>query len=74
VSDEVRAYDRLNDAAPELLEACEALPLDLLDKDEAGDLDAADFTDNAEAFMNAMRIARKAIARATAASPVATRE
>jgi hypothetical protein len=46
----------LDAAAPKLLEACKALPLDCEFKD------AADFKDNARAFLNAMRLAREAIA------------
>jgi hypothetical protein len=46
----------LNAAAPKLLEACKALPLDCEFED------AADFKDNAVAFMRAMQLAREAIA------------
>ena len=50
---------RLIAAAPKLLAACEALPLDCEFED------AADFKDNSERFLRAMRLARAAIAKAT---------
>lgn len=51
------------EAVPDLLEACEALPLDKFRDGEPPD--AADFKDNADAFLRAMRLARVAIAKAT---------
>ena len=45
--------------------ACKSLPLAMLDR--ADDLDAAEFVDNAEAFMQAMRHARAALAQGGAA-------
>lgn len=53
-------------AAPELLAACESLPLDMLDREDR--LDAAEFVDNSESFIRAMRLARDAITSATTAS------
>jgi len=57
-SDEIEANGRLIAAAPELLAACKALPLDCEFED------AADFKDNARAFLRAMEFARSAIAKA----------
>ena len=45
-----------------LREACNALPLEQFDKDMSR-LDAADFVDNANAFMEAMSLARAALAK-----------
>ena len=55
-------YAAMISAVPEMLEALRALPLDEFDK-PAEDIDAADFKDNAGAFIEAMRLARKAIAK-----------
>jgi hypothetical protein len=52
-------------AAPELLAACEAMPLDMLARED--DLDASNFKDNARRFLDAMRKAAAAIARAKGA-------
>ena len=60
---ETEANARLIAAAPDLLAACEALPLSKFGDDMA-DCDAADFKDNALAFFGAMRLARAAIAKA----------
>lgn len=49
---------RLISAAPDLLKACESLPLDCEFED------AADFKDNASQFLQAMELARVAIAKA----------
>ena len=58
-----RANARLIAAAPDLLEACEALPLEVEFED------AADFKDNARAFMEAMSLARAAIKKAMGVNP-----
>jgi hypothetical protein len=55
-----QADARLIAAAPDLLAACEALPLGCQFDD------AADFKDNAGAFLRAMELARNAIAKARA--------
>lgn len=60
--EEMEANARLCAAAPELLEACKAMPLDMLDSD---DIDAADFKGNAEKFLRAMRMAKAAVAKTT---------
>lgn len=53
-------------SAPDLLAACQALPLaKFADEDN---LDAADFVDNCTSFLEAMRLARAAIAKATGAT------
>jgi hypothetical protein len=53
---ENKADANLDAAAPKLLEACKSLPLDCEFED------AADFKDNASAFLRAMKLAREAIA------------
>lgn len=65
-AEEQIANGKLIAAAPDLLEACQALPIGILDHDF---IDAADFKDNAEPFLRAMRLARRAIAKATGGQP-----
>lgn len=55
---DIEANARLIAAAPSLLAACEALPLD------CDFTDAADFKDNSSRFFEAMDLARQAIAKA----------
>jgi hypothetical protein len=57
-NDDEEANARLISASPDLLAACEALPLDCEFKD------AADFKDNSRAFLEAMSLARAAVAKA----------
>ena len=58
-NDDADANAKLLAAAPDLLGACQSLPLDCSFED------AADFKDNSQAFMRAMDLARAAIAKAT---------
>lgn len=50
-------------AAPDLLEACEDLPIDEFDLVDL-DIDAAEFVDNCNAFIDAMRKAKAALSKA----------
>ncbi len=60
---EAEANARLIAAAPTMLEALKALPLEAFDKDMDA-CDAAEFVDNAGDFFEAMQKARAAIAKA----------
>ena len=60
---EAAANARLIAAAPDLLAALELMPLEHF-ADEQRDIDAAEFVDHANDFMNAMRAGRAAIAKA----------
>ncbi len=62
------AIGQLIAAAPELYDALSRLPFDAFDKDE-GQIDAADFVDNASAFMEAIFAARAAMAKARGEAP-----
>jgi len=60
--EEMEANALLIAAAPDLLEALKALPLEAFDKDMDA-IDAAEFVDNAGDFFTAMVKARAAIAK-----------
>jgi hypothetical protein len=47
----------------ELKAILELLPFDILDKEESGNLDAADFVDNSNATINVLRLARAFLAK-----------
>jgi len=49
-------------ASPDLYEACQSLPLDMLDREDS--IDAAEFVDHAHDFMQAMKKARAALVKA----------
>lgn len=57
---------RLISAGPDLLAACQALPLAKFENED--NLDAAEFVDYCGSFLEAMRLARAAIAKATGAT------